>query len=83
MDPRQRTKEGIETVWLNGKQIGGRIGVKRVAKKGAPANAIIVNRNKSFNGDLSYIECMKRTGLGRNTYYKYKDELKSNLKIGK
>ena len=79
MDLSQRTKEGIETARLNGKQIGSRVGVKRVAKKEVPAKAIIVKQSKNFNRDLSYIEFMKLTGLSRNTYYKYKKDLRLNL----
>ena len=51
----------------------------KTAKKEAPAKAIIVKRSKSFNGDLSDVECMKLTGLSRNTYYKYKREIRYSM----
>lgn len=75
-DLHQRTKEGIQTARLNGKQIGQRKGNKLKIKKAAPAKEIILKHSKSFNGTLSDIECIKLTGLSRNTYYKYKAELK-------
>ena len=76
-DLHQRTKEGIQTARLNGKQIGQRRGNKLTVKKEAPAKDIIMKHSKAFNGTLSDIECIKLTGLSRNTYYKYKSELKA------
>ena len=74
-DLRQRTREGIETARLNGKQIGQRPGNKLKIKKEAPAKEIILKHSKNFNGSLSDLECMKLAGVSRNTYYKYKREL--------
>ena len=76
LDLRQRTKEGIETARLNGKQIGHKPGTTRIAKKEAPSKEMIIKLSKSFNGTLSDVECMKLIGLSRNTYYKYKRELR-------
>ena len=78
-DLHQRTKEGIETARLNGKQIGQRPGAKLKIKKAAPAKAQILKHSKSFNGTLSDIECIKLTGISRNTYYKYKRELRESI----
>ena len=75
-DLRQRTKEGIETARLNGKQIGQRPGNKLKVKKEAPAKEKIRKYSKDFDGTLSDIECIKLVGMSRNTYYKYKRELK-------
>ncbi len=75
-DLRQRTKEGIETARLKGKQIGQHPGKKFHIKKEAPAKEQIMRLSKSFNGTLSDAECMKLIGLSRGTYYKYKRELK-------
>ena len=75
-DLHQRTKEGIETARLAGKQIGQKPGIKLTTKKSVEAKKIIEKRSKSFKGDLSDAEVMKLTGLSRNTYYKYKRELK-------
>lgn len=78
-DLRQRTKEGIITAKLNGKQIGQRKGAKLVTKKSIKAKKVILKHSKEFDGTLNDIECMKLTGLTRNTYYKYKRELKENI----
>lgn len=74
-DLHQRTKEGIETARLNGKQIGQKSGNKLKIKKEAPAKEIILKHSKYFNGSLSDSECMKLTEISRNTFYKYKHEL--------
>ena len=74
-DLHQRTKEGIETARLNGKQIGQRPGNKLNVKKKQPALELIEKHSKSFRGTLNDSECMKLTQLSRNTYYKYKREL--------
>ena len=77
-DLHQRTKEGIETARLNGKQIGQRKGAKLVTKKSIDAKKQIEKHSKDFNGTLSDVDCMKLIGLARNTYYKYKKELKED-----
>lgn len=75
-DLHQRTKEGIETARLAGKQIGQQVGRKLNVKKAAAAKEIIKKHAKEFGGSLTDAECMKQTGLARNTYYKYKRELR-------
>ena len=75
-DLHQRTKEGIETARLNGKQIGRRQDTKIVTRKSLAAKAIILKHSQDFNGSLTDIEVMQLTGLTRNTYYKYKRELR-------
>lgn len=77
-DLHQRTKEGIETARLNGKQIGQRPGNKLTTKKSIVAKEIIKKHSKAFGGSLSDAECMTMAGLSRNTYYKYKQELKQS-----
>lgn len=76
MDLRQRTKEGIETARRNGKQIGQEQGKKFNIKKAAPAKEKIKKYSRDFDGTLPDAEVMKLVGLARNTYYKYKKELK-------
>ena len=75
-DLHQRTKEGIETARLNGKQIGQKQGAKLTTKKSIEAKKLIQKHSKDFDGTLSDADCMKLIGLARNTYYKYKRELK-------
>lgn len=76
-DLHQRTKEGIETARLNGKQIGGVTGKKLTTKKSITAKQQIQKYSKDFDGSLADAEVMKLTGLARNTYYKYKRELRN------
>lgn len=75
-DLHQRTKEGMETARLNGKQIGQRKGAKLTTKKSIEAKQKIVKYSKDFEGTLGDAECMKLIGIARGTYYKYKRELK-------
>lgn len=74
-DLHQRTKEGIETARLNGKQIGQKQGTKLVTKKSIKFKQDILKYSKDFQGTLSDIDVMRLTNLARNTYYKYKREL--------
>lgn len=78
-DLHQRTREGIETARLNGKQIGQKQGAKLITKKSIQAKEIILKHSIDFNGGLNDNEVMKLAGLSRNTYYKYKRELKEQL----
>lgn len=75
-DLHQRTREGIETARLNGKQIGQKQGVKLITKKSIEAKQLIIKYSREFSGVLGDKEVLKLTGLSRNTYYKYKRELK-------
>ncbi len=76
-DLHQRTAEGIQTARLNGKQIGQKQGAKLNVKKKAPAMEQIKKYSKDFDGTLKDIAVMQLVGLARNTYYKYKAELKA------
>lgn len=78
-DLHQRTKEGIETARLNGKQIGISKGTKLITKKSVKAKEEIRKHSKDFNGTLDDIDVIKITGIARNTYYKYKKELRAEL----
>ena len=80
-DLHQRTKEGLETARLNGKQIGQKEGAKLTTKKSVASKEIILKHSKDFNGTLADADVMKLTGLARNTYYKYKKELKEEQGI--
>ena len=76
-DLHQRTREGIATAKLNGKQIGRAEGSKVVTKKSIEAKKQIKKYSADFEGTLNDIDCMKLIGVSRNTYYKYKGELKA------
>lgn len=74
-DLKQRTKEGIETARLAGKQIGQRKGNTFETKKSKKAKEEIKKYSKDFMGTLNDIEVMKLIGVSRNSYYKYKKEM--------
>lgn len=74
-DLHQRTKEGIETARLNGKQIGCPVGIKKTTKKSIEMKEKIKKMSKDFNGNMKDKEVMEILKLARNTFYKYKKEL--------
>lgn len=76
-DLHQRTKEGIETARLNGRQIGQRKGTVYETRKAKAAKNIILRHNKSFGGSLTDEETIKQAGISRKSFYKYKRELRS------
>lgn len=75
-DLHQRTREGMETARLNGKQIGIEKGTKLTTKKSLAAKEAIRKHSIDFGGSLSDADCIKLTGISRNSFYKYKRELK-------
>jgi len=90
-DLHQRTSEGIETARRNGKQIGQQSGRKLNIRKKFPVQQLILKYSKNFNGSNSDREVIaiinsspnpedksKLLHVSINTYYKYKDELKSS-----
>ena len=72
----ERTKEGILTAKLNGKQVGRRKGITLETKKSIEAKATILKYSQDFDGTLDNNACIKLTGISRNSFYKYKRELK-------
>lgn len=74
-DLHHRTKEGIETARLNGKQIGQKQGAKLIVKKAAPAKEQIRKYNKDFGGQLTNQETWELIGISKMTFYKYKREI--------
>ena len=79
LDLHQRTKEGIETARLNGKQIGLVKGTKLTTQKSIKAKEIIKKRSKTFGGSLTDKECIALAKITEKTYYKYKSELKAEF----
>ena len=76
-DLHQRTKEGIETARRNGKQIGQKSGAVLTTKKSVAVKQGILKYSRDFGGSLTDAECMKLLGIAKNTYYKYKAQLKN------
>jgi len=80
-DLHQRTREGIATARLAGKQIGGVPGKKLNVRKADPAKKLTLKYSHDFNGSLSDAEFIKLIGIARNTYYRYKAQLRSDPRI--
>lgn len=78
-DLHQRTKEGLVTAKMAGKHIGRKTGSKIQTKKSLKTRDIILRHSKDFNGNLNDAEVILLTGLSRNTYYKYKREIKNTF----
>ena len=78
-DLRDRTREGIVTARLNGKQIGRKTGAKITTKKCKECKQKIVRYSKKFNGTLADTDVIKLLSISRNTFYKYCKELKSEV----
>ena len=74
-----RTSEGVRRAQANGKQIGIQKGQKLTTKKSIAMKTRIKELSKDFEGTNTDSEVMKITGLARNTYYKYKRELKEGV----
>lgn len=78
-DLHTRTREGLETARLAGKQIGGVPGKKLNVKKATASKELIKKYSKDFDGNLTDAEAMKLIGIANNTYYKYKREMKEAI----
>ena len=78
-DLRRRTIEGIETARLNGKQIGRAAGTKIEYESTKQKKREIYKYSSSFNGMLKDKEVIKLFGISRNSYYKYKREIKEEI----
>ena len=79
LDLRQRTREGIITAKLNGKQIGQPKGTKLTTKKSIEAKAGIKKHNNTFGGSLNNEETITQVGISKMTFYKYKAELLADI----
>ena len=75
-DLRQRTREGIVTAKLNGKQIGRMQGSKIETKKSKQCKQKILKYSRKFNGSLADNDVITLLNISRNSYYKYCKELK-------
>ena len=78
----QRTSEGMKKAQTAGKQIGRREGSTLETKKGRKAKEIIQRHSKDYGGSLTDAECWTLAGVSRNSFYKYKRELREDLSGG-
>ena len=80
-DLHQRTAEGLVTAKLNGKQVGQPKGKKLTTKKSILAKEIIKKHSIDFNGSLEDDDVITLAGISRNSYYKYKREIREDMVI--
>ncbi len=78
-DLSERTKQGLVTAKLNGKQIGRATGTKINTKKSESCKRKMLMYCKAFGGDVSDTDVIHMLGIDKNTFYKYKNELRESL----
>lgn len=78
-DLHQRTAEGLVTAKLNGKRVGTPKGATLTTKKSVAAKETIKKYSKDFNGSLEDADVIKLAGISRNSYYKYKREIREEM----
>ena len=80
-DLHERTKEGIETARLSGKDVCGTVNKGKAynVKKSEQAKDIIKKHSKSFGGTLGNAELMKLAGITEPTLLKYKKEIRKEM----
>lgn len=77
-DLHKRTSQGLQTAKLNGKRVGRQKGETFTTKKSEAAKKIMLKHCIDFGGTLTDVEVLQMIGnISRNSYYKYKRELKS------
>lgn len=72
-----RISEGMREAKKNGIRIGLPKGTTLTTKKSIECKTIIQKHSKDFGGSLDDPDVMKLCGCSRNSYYKYKKELKN------
>ena len=77
-DLHSRISQGIRESKRNGTKIGLTQGTTLITKKSIDCKSIIKKHSKDFGGTLEDIDVIKLCGCSRNSYYKYKREIKSS-----
>lgn len=77
---RNKKAAALQASKKQGKQVGQPKGAVLTTQKSIQAKAIILEFNKDFNGTLTDEQTREMASVGRNTYYKYKKELKIEYK---
>lgn len=76
-DLHSRISQGMRESKKLGTKIGLEKGTKLITKKSIQCKDIIKKHSKDFNGTLNDVDVIKLCGnINRNSYYKYKKELK-------
>ena len=77
LDLHSRISQGLREAKKNGSQIGLPKGTSLTTKKSLQCKTIIQKHSKDFGGTLEDPDVIKICGCSRNSYYKYKREIKS------
>ena len=75
---RKRTSEGVRRAIADGKQVGRPEGSRIETKKSKEMKENIYKMSKDFKGNMTDIECMNVLKIARNSFYKYKREMKDD-----
>ena len=78
-DLHSRISQGMREAKRNGTHIGLPKGTTFTTKKSIQCKAIIKKHSKDFGGSLEDPDVIKLCGCSRNSYYKYKRELKFKI----
>jgi len=76
LDLHTRISEGIREAKKNGIKVGLTKGTTLTTKKSIECKKIISKHSKDFGGTLTDIDVIKLCGCSRQSYYKYKAEIK-------
>ena len=77
-DLHTRISQGMREAKNKGARIGLPKGTSLTTKKSVECKAIIQKHSKDFGGSLEDPDVIKLCGCSRNSYYKYKREIKNN-----
>jgi DNA invertase Pin-like site-specific DNA recombinase len=78
-DLHTRISQGMREAKNKGAHIGLPKGTSLTTKKSIECKAIIQKHSKDFGGSLEDPDVLKLCGCSRNSYYKYKREIKSSI----
>lgn len=77
---KQKKSTSLRLAQSNGTHIGAKKGSRVVRKKTVAMKRRILNQSIDFNGTMKDIDLLKELGIARNSFYKYKRELKAEYK---
>lgn len=75
-----RTKH-VRTALKNGHKLGNKKGAKLETKKSLEMKKLIKKYCKDFGGNMNDVDVCEKINIARNTYFKYKKELKEETHI--
>ncbi len=78
-DLQQRTKEGMKASGAAAKISKAKAGTNYTTKKAKKKKELIKALSKDFDGEKTDKECITLCGISRNSFYKYKAELKAEI----